>query len=281
MDRSASMALPIAYSTGRTAAFACQADQRFSYCLYVPEASQREPASTRMLVAVHDSLRDNQSLRDRFAGYAEETNTLVLAPLFPAGIEVASDVDNYKYLRFRDIRFDQIVLSMVSEVAARHGVSDARFDLFGFSGGAHFAHRFVYVQPRRLDAVVVASPGSVTLPTEDYAWWPGLADFASIFGRAVDWEAVRRVAVHLVVGADDVDPNGIVRSKDNPNWRDGADVAGANRVERLRSLHRSLCAKDVPATFEELPGVAHQVGPVVDAAIRYLRSRQRPPGAAS
>lgn len=273
------MALP-AYSTGRTASFACQADQRFSYCLYVPAACRAEPAAARVLVAIHDSLRDNQSLRDRFAEYAESTNTLVVAPLFPAGIEVADDVDAYKYLRFRGIRFDEILLAMVSEVGARYGVPVATFVLFGFSGGAHFAHRFLYVQPARLHALVVAAPGSVTLPGEDHAWWPGLKDFPSIFGRRVDWPSVQRVPVHLIVGAEDTDPNGIVRSKDDPNWREGADAAGANRVERLRTLYARLRERGADVTLEELPGVAHQAGPVVDAAIRYLRDRRWRPRAA-
>lgn len=275
------MALPFQYSTGRTTSFACQADQRFSYCLHVPAACRTRPTATRLLVAMHDSLRDNHSLRDRFSAYAEDTNTLVLAPLFPAAIEVASDVDNFKYLRFRGIRFDEILLAMVAEVAGRYGVDGASFALFGFSGGAHFAHRFLYAQPARVHTVIAASPGSVTLPTDDHAWWPGLADFASVFGKPVDWEAVRRVPVHLIVGAEDTDPNGIVRSKDNPNWREGADAAGSNRVERLRTLHARLREKGVLATLDELPGVAHQVAPVVDAAISYLRGRRWPPAAAS
>lgn len=262
------------YLLGRTPSVACQADPRFSYCLYVPR--RRTPPS-RLLVAIHDTLRNNQSLRDLFADFAEASDSLVLAPLFPAGAGSAEELDNYKYLHFRDIRFDELVLHMVAEVAARHGLDDARFSLFGFSGGAHFVHRFLYVHPARVAAAVVAAPGSVTLPVDDYPWWAGVADFERIFGRPIDWERLRQVPVHLVVGADDTNPGGIVQGRDHPNWVEGAAAAGGNRVERLRSLHAHLQRLGARVTLEELPGVGHEIGPVVQAAIRFLAgSAQRP-----
>lgn len=258
------------YLTGRTPSFACQADQRFSYCLYVPPQYAERSTPARMLIAIHDTSRNNQSLRDLFAEFAESTNTVVIAPLFPAGIAVADDLDNYKYLRFRDIRFDEVLLKMTSEVAARYGVDDTRFALFGFSGGAHFAHRFLYAQPERLESIVVAAPGSVTLPVDDYKWWAGLADFERIFGRPVPWDHVREVPIHLIVGAADTNPRGIVQSRDNPNWVEGAAAAGGNRVERMRTLDAHLRQRDARVSFEELPGVGHEVEPVVRAAIRFL-----------
>lgn len=265
------------YFTGRTPAIACQADQRFSYCLYVPKAAAEAPQEARVLVAIHDTLRDNQILRDRFVEYAESTRTIVVAPLFPAGIEDPANLDNYKYLRYRDIRFDELVLAMTAEVAARYGVSDARFALFGFSGGAHFAHRFLYVHPSRLSGVVAAAPGSVTLPMDAYRWWPGLAGFEDLFGKPVDWAALKRVPLHLVVGARDTDPGGIVQSRDHPNWVEGAAAAGANRVERLRTLHAALQARGASVSIEELAGAGHELGPVTQAAIRFLKGLPRPP----
>jgi len=258
------------YRLGRTTSFACIADQRFSYCLYVPPGYAKQSSPARLLVAVHDTLRNNQALRDLFSEYAERTNTIVVAPLFPADIVVADDLDNYKYLEFGGIRFDRVLIAMVEEVAARYGVDGSRFALFGFSGGAHFAHRFLYVHPGRLEAVVAGAPGSVTLPTDEYPWWPGLANFPAIFGGPVRWDLVREVPIHLVVGAEDVDPRGIVHSEDHPRWIEGANAAGGNRVERLRTLHAHFEKRGAKATFEALPGVSHQVGPIVGAAIGFL-----------
>lgn len=262
------------YWLGRTPTTACRRDQRFSYCLYVPAKYSERPERPTLLVVLHDTLRNHQALRDAFVEHAERINAIVLAPLFPAGVGEPEDLDHYKYLRFGDIHFDEILLAMAAEVAAKYGVDDARFSLFGFSGGAHFAHRFLYVHPRRLRALVVGSPGSVTLPTEQYAWWPGLANFAAVFGRPVDWKAVRVVPTYLVVGEDDVNPRGIVASSEHPYWAEGANAAGANRVERLRSLHAELAKRQDDVTFEALPRVRHEIDPVVSAAIRFLEARQ-------
>jgi poly(3-hydroxybutyrate) depolymerase len=254
------------YFTGKTPSFACQADPRFSYCLYVP----RQAPVRSMLVAVHDTLRNNQALRDAFAEHAEASGTLVLAPLFPAGIGSPHDLDDYKYLHSGGVRYDEVLMAMVDEVASRHAVDAARFALFGFSGGAHFAHRLLYLRPERLAALVIAAPGSVTLPDARLRWWAGLADFETRFGRPVDWDALRQVPVHLVVGAADTDPAGTIGSPDHPLWVEGADTAGANRVERLHTLHSQLLALQCKATLETLPGVGHVVDPAVAAAIRFF-----------
>ena len=259
------------YHLGKTASFASAADPRFSYCLYVPPRYAARPA--RILVAIHDTLRNNQGLRDLFADYAEQANTVVIAPLFPAAIEDLEELDNYKYLEFRGIRFDRIVLAMVDEVAKRYALDGSRFSLFGFSGGAHFTHRFLYVHPDRLDAVIAGAPGSVTLPTEDYAWWPGLKGFDGVFGHPVRWDLVRRVPIYLIVGGDDTNPRGIVASRNHPRWIEGADAAGGNRVERLRTLHARLHDRGARVTFEELAGVGHELAPIVAAAARFLQSR--------
>lgn len=261
---------PLGYFAGRTPSFACQADPRFSCCLYVPRTTR--PRS--LLVAVHDTLRNNQALRDLFVEYAEASGTLVLAPLFPAGIGDANELDDYKYLRGRDVHYDEVLLAMVGEVSARYAVDGSQFALFGFSGGAHFAHRFLYLRPERLSAVVVAAPGSVTLPDARLHWWAGLADFEARFGRPVDWDALRRVAAHLVVGADDTDPAGTIRAPDHPHWMEGADAAGSNRVERLRALHAQLLAHECKVSFEALPGEGHVVEPIVAAAIRFFDARR-------
>lgn len=259
------------YELGKTVSFACRADPRFSYCLYVPPGYQDGPAP-RILVALHGTDRNNQSLRDLFCDFADDARTIVLAPLFPCGVE-PDDVDNYKYLGGPGIRFDQLVLAMVDEVAQRYGADGARFLLFGFSGGAHLAHRFFYVHPERLAAVVVGAPGSVSLPDQRYRWWAGVRDFERIFGRAVPWEQMRAVPIHLVVGADDINPNGIIQGPASARWVEGADGAGANRVERLRSLQAQLDQALMDVSYEELPGVRHQVGPIAAAAMRYLARR--------
>lgn len=95
--------------TGRTPSFTCQADQRFSYCLHLPHAIDTS-RSHPLVVSIHGTERAPESYRDGFASLADKHQCVILAPLFPAGIGDPDDVDNYKTLDYRGIRFDLLLL---------------------------------------------------------------------------------------------------------------------------------------------------------------------------
>ena len=54
------------YERGATPAYACRADPRFSYCLYVPPSFDAEPAGHALVVAMHGSGRTMEGYRDAF-----------------------------------------------------------------------------------------------------------------------------------------------------------------------------------------------------------------------
>lgn len=262
-----------AYDFGRTTVYACQADQRFSYCLYVP-AALREPQAREgagVLVVVHGTERANQALRDSFAPLADALNLIVLAPLFPGGIGAAGERDAYKYIEDKGLRYDHVLLDMLAEVGGRYGVPTERFMMFGFSGGAHFAHRFLYLHPERLSAVSACAPGSPTLLDPDRDWWVGIAGVRERFGRDIDLEAVRRVQVHLAVGRDDRDTDEITHAPGGAYWMPGANDSGRTRVDRLLKLAGNLEAAGVPARVDVLDGVTHSLDPMVGAASAFFR----------
>ena len=144
----------------RTSFIAYGADPRFSYCLYVPDEIRR------ICVYLHGTYRDAAFYRDQLTNFAIRNEVLVICPLFPAGLIDPQDVENYKLLRFREIRFDKILLGMLDEICQRYAVTIERFMLGGFSGGAQFAHRFAYFYAERLTALSLAAPGRVTLLDE-------------------------------------------------------------------------------------------------------------------
>ncbi|MBX9898940.1 MAG: hypothetical protein K2Y17_13815 [Qipengyuania sp.] len=264
------------YELGQTTVVACQADQRFSYCLYVPPALNERGAraAAEVLVAVHGSGRGNQAMRDAFMPLADALGVIVLAPLFPCGIVDALDRDNYKYIEYEGIRFDLVLLAMLGEVSARYGVPVERVSMFGFSGGAHFAHRFLYLHPERLDAISVCAPGSPTLLDPSRDWWVGIRDLETRFGRPLDNVALRRVAVHLAVGGDDTDTHEITHRPGSPHWMPGANDSGVTRVERLTTLAASLHAGGVVAELDILPGVRHESGPIIASASAFFERRR-------
>lgn len=245
------------YRRGRTPIFASRMDQRFSWCCYIPDGY--DPAGDRvhpLAVLVHGSLRDADILRDEFIDFAEAHQCVLLAPLFPAGIDDAEDLHNYKHIAYHGIRYDLLVLDMIEELAGRYRVAKEKVLMHGFSGGAQFAHRFFYLHPGRLRAVSVGAPGTVTLP-DQRSWWVGVKGMEEIFGRPLDVAAMRDVAVQLVIGDQDIETWDVTVAPQSPFWMEGINDSGEMRVDRLRSLEKGLRTIGVDPRFDTVPGVSH------------------------
>ncbi len=243
------------FSTGKTPVFASQYDQRFSYCLYVPQ--DLGPEKAPLVVIQHGTERNFLLYRDHLQPFADEHRVVVLAPLFPAGIIDPDDLHNFKFIDYRGIRYDEVLLSMVDEVAGRYSVDSEQFYLHGFSGGGQFAHRFFYLHADRLAGISIGAPGRITQLDDSLAWWLGTEDFEECFGRPIDLEALRNVPVLMVVGDQDVDTWEINNPGDS-NWMDGAEKTGETRIERLRTLERNFVSHGIDVRFELVPGVAHR-----------------------
>lgn len=246
------------YDIGATPFFALQKEPRVSYCLYVPE-DYDEAGEDRfdLIVLVHGTERGAATYRDHFREFAEQHRAIVLAPLFPANLFGANDLDNYKLLDCQGVRFDHLLLDMVAEVSARYRFADKRFLLHGFSGGGHFAHRFFYLHAHRLKGVSIGAPGVVTLLDEGRDWWTGTRNLEAVFGRRSGVDAMRSVAVQTVVGSDDRETWEITIPKNSPWWMTGANDAGKDRIERISSLADSLERAGIAVRRDIVPNVAH------------------------
>jgi pimeloyl-ACP methyl ester carboxylesterase len=246
------------YERGATTYFASRVDQRFGYYLYVPPHFTLEDAQRfDLCVLVHGTGRTPSVYRDLFRDFADANDAIVLAPLFPASINRPGELSNYKFIAFEGIRYDHVLLAMVDEVRARYALTPRPFALFGFSGGAHFAHRFAYLHPDQLLAVSIGAPGMVTLLDPSLPWWRGTQDLEQRFGRTVDLDALRRVQVQMVVGAQDVETWEITIQPDSPFWMEGANAAGVTRIDRLRTLERNFNNNGIAVRFDLVEGIAH------------------------
>jgi len=259
------------YDLGATPMVACQFDQRFPYCLYVPGDYTPGTGGTRLVVIIHGTTRTAERYRDEFSRFAEEQNCIILAPLFSAGILEPDDLDNYKYIEYHGIRFDQILLAMVTEVAQKYELDVSRFLLHGFSGGGHFAHRFYYLHATRLQGVSIGAPGIITLIDPDKPWYLGTRDLKERFGAASTLRQLRDVPVHMVVGAEDKD-TWEINDHTSPRWMDGADAAGPTRVERLAALRTNYEVLGIAVRFDAVPGVAHEGYKVLEPVRDFFAS---------
>jgi pimeloyl-ACP methyl ester carboxylesterase len=210
------------YMIGKIPRKALISEPRVSYSLYIPpeqykdtiraEASGASQAALRklpLLVFIHGTLRDDSYIDRGLIPFAESTPCAILAPLFPAGLDGSMDLDSYKLLRSATLRSDLALLDMLNEVAHRWpGIDTTKIFLMGYSGGAQFAHRFLYLYPERLAAVSIGAPGNVTVLDHSISWPAGIANVEELFGTRVDKTLIKQVKIQLVVGDADVEVHG-------------------------------------------------------------------------
>jgi poly(3-hydroxybutyrate) depolymerase len=276
------------YDLGHSTIFASRTDPRFSYCTYVPPHLANAKQPMQLVVVVHGTGRAFTEYRDAFAAFAKWNDCIVLCPLFPAGPQGDGNRDGFKHLREADIRYDQILLSMVDEVAVKFGCDFSKFALFGYSGGGQFVNRFGLLHPERLWALSIGAPGSVTLLDFQQDWWVGVRDFEKRFGKPLNLAALKALPVHMVVGKADMETWEITHREGGKFYMAGANDAGRTRPERLEALRQSFEAGRRQVTLDLVDNVPHDglacVGTVQDFLASVLptcarrRQQRRRPG---
>lgn len=260
-----------AYYIGSTTLFASIVDQRFSYCMYVPHSYLRRVGRLPLVVLQHGTGRSSQEYRDNFVGFAERFQCVVLAPLFPAGIGDPDDLHNFKFIKYGDIRFDLILLSIIDEIAERFDIAADKFYLYGFSGGGQFVHRFFYLHPHRLAAVSIGAPGRITLIDPEKEWWLGWKGMAEAIGIAPRPELLASVPVQMVVGGDDVE-TWEINNRGDSNWMDGVEETGTTRIERIATLRKNFEEQGIAVRLDVVPGVAHEPMKVLEPVKDFFGS---------
>lgn len=255
------------------AQFAYRGDTRFSYCMHIPAAFREDPTGYRLLVAVHGTGRSCMANRDAFASFADANRYVVLAPLFPIGVMGDDNADGYKYILEGKLRYDHLLLGMVREIEELLHHEFSRFDLYGFSGGGHFAHRFYYLQPQHLRSVAVGAPGGITLLDNSRDFWMGTRDWEARFGQAINLAAMREVPSLIVVGDQDI----VEFTYPKALLHHAPDMAllGRNRIERSQTLHRNWVEHGLATEHLTVPGVGHVGVQVVPAVAAHLAARLR------
>lgn len=152
------------------------------------------------LVAVHGIKRNVKEQAALFGAAAAKAGRIVISPLF----------DMARWPRYQQAvirgRADKALLTLLARFQKRELFHCDTIDLFGFSGGAQFAHRFAMLHPEQVSALTVASAG----------WWtfPDSAPFPYGLGptcKRRDWGACikanfdqfLRIPVTVAVGARD------------------------------------------------------------------------------
>ncbi|KAK5046253.1 hypothetical protein LTR84_008396 [Exophiala bonariae] len=257
-----------------------------SYCMYVPKQHYELPSITSrklpLIVTIHGSGRRAERARESLVSLADRTGSAILAPLFPTGVGGdPNEAHNYKFLAYRGIRYDLILLAMLDEVAARWpGVATEKVFLVGFSGGGQFALRFFYLHPQRISAVSVGAPGVVTRLDPVVEWPRGIQGVGDVFGGLeVNVDKLKEVQhVQLIVGGDDVENVGggllqwlrMRNAMSDPLSQAVGSFQLPNRKEALESLYHEFLGAGIPSSFVVVDGVAHENMKVLPSIIEFL-----------
>lgn len=198
-----------------------------------------------VLVAVHGLRRGAQEQAALFGPHAADQGRIVIAPLF--------DLQSWpRYQRLGNGAASGL-LGLLAGLGDELAVPLDRFDLFGFSGGAQFAHRFAMLHPERLNHLFLASAGWYTFP--DLAPYPyGLGvSSGSVEARALRMQSklddFLRLPVEVCVGERD--------NRRDPNTRTGTEID--RQQGRDRRARASRWAEAI----------------AIEAAVRGIRSQVR------
>jgi len=207
---------------GRVLLRTLRSDPTREYLLLIPLAARLD---TPVLVCVHGISRNAAEQARIFASVCERRNVILVVPMF-----TAENNKDYQRLgrRGRGARSDMLLNSYLAEVASLTGADVTRFRLFGFSGGAQFAHRYVLAHPDRVARAVIAAAGWYTFPDNTRRYPYGIRPGRSLPDVSFNPERFLRVPVHVMVGQRDTGAS---------NLRNGERLdaqQGRNRLERAR-----------------------------------------------
>ena len=221
------------------------------YYFYVPS---RVDPTARPLVVVHGISRRAHVHLATFAPFAEMSGRILIAPLFSK-----ARCKRYQQLVADPCRADQALLATLRAVATKTGYDMSQVDLFGFSGGAQFAHRFAMMYPERVGRLAVASAGWYTLPDFEEAFPYGLASIANgrerFQAKLPDFLAIPTL---VMVGERDLVRDESLRRRAEVDRRQGL-----TRVERAarwsQAMRQAAADRGVHAkiSFHVLPACGH------------------------
>jgi len=209
-----------------------------------------------VLVAVHGISRNARELVQLFAPWAARCGFAIVAPLF-----TRDRYPDYQRLGLEKgkRRADDFLNNILDAFAGWTGAPAADLRLFGFSGGAQFAHRYALFHPGRVRALVLGAAGWYTMPDEGHAFPLGLAQ--APLPALVELRQWLSLPMLVVVGSQDTERDDALRQTPHLDA-----TQGMNRLERARRF--ALAMRETAARyaivsrveFALLDGVGHGFG---------------------
>ena len=230
-----------------------RADPSQEYLLYVPGDGGR---GAPIFVDTHGISRNVEEHAALFAPYAEKHHVVLVAPCFPE-----EEFADYQRLgrEGHGRRADLALEAILAEVGVLTDASTTKFYLFGFSGGAQFAHRFAMAHPDRVAGAAIGAAGWYTFPDSGtpYPYGLGPGPGGELRGVRFEPEKFLRVPMTVFVGTADTGSKNVRRNETVDRQQ------GVTRLERAQrwtaAMRRAAEARGLEplVTCETVAGIGH------------------------
>lgn len=222
------------------------------YFIFLPRNGVRQQ---RVLVSVHGISRNAEEHLQGFSAQAERFGVAMVAPLFPL-----QDFPRYQRLgtTSQEGRADLALDQVLREAAGLLGIDPFPLNLFGFSGGGQFAHRYAMLYPDRVRRMVLGAPGWYTFPDAGERYPLGLR-------ASNDWPRLKfvperflKIPTCVLVGESDDIRDADLNTTRRVDARQGFDRCerGQRWIESMRSLARAFRVSG-EFQFEIIPNASH------------------------
>ena len=226
--------IPAEISTGTGMFIFTMNDVDFEVFYHVPNSYT---ASSKVVFAMHGGGRDAEGVRNYMINISNQYNFIVVAPKvsssdFSLGdgynlgnVYVDGDNPSTSTLNNENEWSFSIIEPLFDSVKSSLSLENDRYNMFGFSAGAQFVHRFIQFKPdARFDKVVAGAAGWYTVPDSSIPFPYGYDNSILVSTNMSDLLSRN---LFIQVGAFDNDPN-------SPGLRHNeyADAQGLNRVTR-------------------------------------------------
>jgi hypothetical protein len=201
---------------------------------YVPASYT---ASSKVVFALHGGSRDAEGIRNNMIQKSIDYNFILIAPKFSSSnfslgdgynlgnVYVDGDNPSTSTLNDENEWSFSIIEPLFDSVKSSLSLESEKYNLFGFSAGAQFVHRFIQFKPdARFDKVVAGAAGWYTVPDNSITFPYGYDNSILI---STNLSNLLSSDLHIQVGALDNNPNSA-----GLRHNEYADAQGLNRVTR-------------------------------------------------
>ncbi len=223
------------------------------YYLYRPNTGYKHNA---LFVTIHGISRNAYEHVLRFIPYAEQYGVTIVAPLF-------SKTAFSRYQRMgqtkTELRTDKYFDAIIAQVSRLTEISADKFYLFGYSGGAQFAHRYMMAYPERVISIAIGAAGWYTFPDAGLTYPAGIKQAPFLHDLTFQPEKFLKIPTLVLVGEKDIERDKALRKSKKIDR-----LQGLNRLERgkawidaLNNCSRQLGMPSCHHSFIQLPGSDH------------------------